>query len=655
MHINIKGNWKKNAKRFSALLMTGILIMHLLLVDIVVLGASTYAFAGYNNDNITSATFEYAYSSETTVTGNDVVMDDEAVGEAIGYIALDDSSADISEAIDLGGLEIDFSVTSVVIEEGGDGADNDIPTVDIYFCSDSNFGGPDEDNVLGAVKLEKSDNSVAGSEVLTSNASIPIGTRAVFIYLTGINTVFGSENTIEFRDISLIIYDTQPPVCLVDYDNSWTNDEVSITVSASDSDSGLEGIYIDDQFVTAVSPYIFTVTENTAFTVYSKDLSGKSSDTINTSVNNIDTANPATPDTLTLSQDNWTNEDVTITMPELIQSGGSPEKYVYQINSDEWEKFINPMVFDQNGISNISIAVLDEAGNISGSVSDVIYIDKLNPSIDSVDQTVSVGQCLVDVTVSDTGLSGINETKYAIGSQPVTYFETGGTIISNGTFTISAGGIFTIFVSDVAGNYDIHEYDLNTAPNLQEIEDQSINEDESINIPIHVSDNETALNDLIITAQADDQSLVPNIVINQSSSAISIDIVPALNVYGSTEITVEVEDTSGEKTSTQFALNIAGENDAPVAEDDSGIILVEDSEIAIDVLANDMDDADGDTLTVSDIGTPSNGTSKLDSGIITYTPNLNFNGNDSFLYTISDGNGGFDTATVNIIVTPSGG
>ncbi len=500
MHIDVKGNWKKNAKRFSALLMTGILIMHLLLVDIVVLGASTYAFAGYNNDNISSATFEYAYSSETIVTGNDVIMDDEAVGEAIGYIALDDSSADISEAIDLGGLEIDFSVTSVVIEEGGDGADNDIPTVDIYFCSDSNFGGPDEDNVLGTVKLEKSDNSVAGSEVLTSNASIPIGTRAVFIYLTGINTVFGSENTIEFRDISLIIYDTQPPACLVDYDNSWTNGEVLITVSASDSDSGLEGIYIDDQFVTAVSPYIFTVTENTAFTVYSKDLSGKSSDTINMSVNNIDTANPATPDALTLSQDNWTNEDVTVTMPELIQSGGSPEKYVYQINSGEWEKFINPMVFDQNGISNINIAVLDEAGNISGSVSDVIYIDKLNPSIDSVDQTVSVGQCVVDVTVSDTGLSGINEIKYAIGSQPVTYFETGGTIISDGTFAISAGGTFTIFVSDVAGNYDIHEYDLNTAPNLQEIEDQSINEDESINIPINVSDNETALM-LIITTK----------------------------------------------------------------------------------------------------------------------------------------------------------
>ncbi len=36
---------------------------------------------------------------------------------------------------------------------------------------------------------------------------------------------------------------------------------------------------------------------------------------------------------------------------------------------------------------------------------------------------------------------------------------------------------------------------------------------------------------------------------------------------------------------------------------------------------------------------------------VSYTPNANFFGNDSFTYTVSDGNGGNDTATVNITVT----
>jgi hypothetical protein len=37
---------------------------------------------------------------------------------------------------------------------------------------------------------------------------------------------------------------------------------------------------------------------------------------------------------------------------------------------------------------------------------------------------------------------------------------------------------------------------------------------------------------------------------------------------------------------------------------------------------------------------------------VTYTPAPNYNGTDSFTYTISDGNGGTDTATVRLTVTP---
>ena len=78
----------------------------------------------------------------------------------------------------------------------------------------------------------------------------------------------------------------------------------------------------------------------------------------------------------------------------------------------------------------------------------------------------------------------------------------------------------------------------------------------------------------------------------------------------------------------------------------------EDSEkFLIDVLAND-EDADGDTLTVTDVGVPSHGTVSIGSGGVRYTPNPDYSGPDSFTYTISDGHGGEDTATVHVNVTP---
>lgn len=85
----------------------------------------------------------------------------------------------------------------------------------------------------------------------------------------------------------------------------------------------------------------------------------------------------------------------------------------------------------------------------------------------------------------------------------------------------------------------------------------------------------------------------------------------------------------------------------PIAEDDFARTAAS-SAIVIDVLANDSD-PDGDTLNVSTLSAPSNGTVILnDDNSILYTPNYRFTGTDQFRYTVSDGNGGTDTATVTV-------
>ncbi|MBN8532115.1 MAG: S8 family serine peptidase, partial [Alphaproteobacteria bacterium] len=88
----------------------------------------------------------------------------------------------------------------------------------------------------------------------------------------------------------------------------------------------------------------------------------------------------------------------------------------------------------------------------------------------------------------------------------------------------------------------------------------------------------------------------------------------------------------------------------PVAGDDSAV-LNQDTSVVINVLANDSD-ANGGMLFVSTItDAPDHGGVTVNgNNTITYTPTAGFVGTDSFAYQIGDGQGGFDTATVNLTV-----
>ena len=74
-----------------------------------------------------------------------------------------------------------------------------------------------------------------------------------------------------------------------------------------------------------------------------------------------------------------------------------------------------------------------------------------------------------------------------------------------------------------------------------------------------------------------------------------------------------------------------------------------------DLLANDSD-ADGNTLTIDSVSTPTSGTATVvNSTTVQYVPAAGFVGIATFNYTITDGHGGVATAQVTVTVTSSGG
>lgn len=96
------------------------------------------------------------------------------------------------------------------------------------------------------------------------------------------------------------------------------------------------------------------------------------------------------------------------------------------------------------------------------------------------------------------------------------------------------------------------------------------------------------------------------------------------------------------------------DNPAPTANDDSDQTM-EDQSRTTDVLANDSDpDGSLDPATVQVQSGPSSGSVNVDAqtGEITYTPDPDFTGSDSYTYTVGDGDGATsDPATVSITVS----
>ena len=128
---------------------------------------------------------------------------------------------------------------------------------------------------------------------------------------------------------------------------------------------------------------------------------------------------------------------------------------------------------------------------------------------------------------------------------------------------------------------------------------------------------------------------------------------PAPGYSGPDSFTYTISDGHGGTDVGTVAVTVASGNQPPVADDDS-LTTAEDTAGQVNVLDGDTDPDAGDTLTVTTL-TPSamHGTvSCTAAGICTYTPAANYSGPDSFSYTVSDGNGGTDTATVNVTVTP---
>ena len=144
--------------------------------------------------------------------------------------------------------------------------------------------------------------------------------------------------------------------------------------------------------------------------------------------------------------------------------------------------------------------------------------------------------------------------------------------------------------------------------------------------------------------------------IDAATGAVTLKASADFEAKASYNINVVATDRAGLTATKALTVSVTDVNEAPTfAAASRSVTGAEDTATAIALSATDPDA--GDTLTysvdpVGGINSPARGTAVVSGSTVTYTPNSNFNGTDSFAVYVTDSKGLRASQTVTVTVTP---
>ena len=231
-----------------------------------------------------------------------------------------------------------------------------------------------------------------------------------------------------------------------------------------------------------------------------------------------------------------------------------------------------------------------------------------------------------------------------------------GQIVFNANPGYSGPATFTYTVSDGKGAYDTAVVCLTvpkTNVNPDAIDDaMDGNEDTPfVFLASTLLDNDTDVNGDHLTVTSVQGAVNGSVVMVNGE----VTFTPDANFFGMASFTYTVSDGKGGTDTATVRLNICAVNDAPDAVDDGVFQVAQNSAITIlpaTLAANDRD-IDGDVFYGVSLQGATHGVVQYINDQVIFTPDANYVGPASFTYTIADGKGGFDTATVRLNVVSS--
>ncbi len=236
---------------------------------------------------------------------------------------------------------------------------------------------------------------------------------------------------------------------------------------------------------------------------------------------------------------------------------------------------------------------------------------------------------------------------------------TGTTTPAHGSVSVGAGGVVT-FTPDARWkgtdtfDYTVSDGDGGSATATVSVRVRNaapVVTDESASltsgsVQVPVLDNDTDPNGDTLSIASFDSTTTHGGHVTQQGTHLTY--TPADGFHGTDRVTYFV--TDGEDR-TQGVLTVDVGNEGPAAQDDTPTFAAGAKGTAtIDVTGNDTD-PNGDVLTVTDVTAPGTGSTRITDNKVVFSYPGDFAGTETFDYTVSDGFGGRDTATVTVRIT----
>ena len=249
------------------------------------------------------------------------------------------------------------------------------------------------------------------------------------------------------------------PVITNNYNDIWTNNDVTVTLTSDDDKSGIDHFewYEGDTWTTRAlttngntGTITYTVTRNETIRFRAVDKLGNISEEATTIVK-VDKEPPTLTSITNSSNGNWSTSDIKITLNGTDnQTGVLKYQIKYSGNSNTWTDLSsnsNTDTWSAQRNETVYYRVVDKVGNVSSEKSTVIKLDKTNPTA-KISASVSNNTITVSASGSSDTNSGIKKYEYSKDNK--TYYSSTSTTYN---FTGLNDGAYTLYlrVTDNAG------------------------------------------------------------------------------------------------------------------------------------------------------------------------------------------------------------